>query len=410
MAIGEEDLRFKLTVDPDTAKMQDAIKDIGKDLDNQAAQAKSMWSDLGKAGVAQLESVRANERIVAGFAAPVPLAQIDKRAEAMQSITRDMEKQRDLLERINAELDPQTLKDRVKLERQIADARADYVKAHDAELKAQSPAPESGGIRQFLASIVSGQGINTRQLAGSAIGGAIGGGSGGALGAVAGGAGAEALAGALGPIGVAAGIAAGGLFLMTDAITKITGSVARFVAISSPGAFARWEYTVRDFEGVIGQRLTPVLELMTAGLRSFADMLDAILPSASSVRSVTNDIREFFAQINRGGKDLGKWLNDNFGQVLKALQFEYDPKRGSSFGAAAQPAHFTSLEDFGREIQQSALSAATIDIPQKQLNVLQSIYEVLSGQKPKTDTPNFDDAMSKIMPDRFGTHKALYGW
>ncbi len=382
MALGEEDLRFKLTVDPDTAKMQEAIKDIGKDLDKQAAQAKAAWTDLGKAGASQLESIRANQKLSEGFLPTLQPAYegvINLRVEAMQKITREMGEQKALLERINVEMNPQTLKERVTLERELKTARQEYLDAHKAETLRQ------GGEQED-------QPNKIQQI----------------LGAAAGGAGAVALEAGLGQVGVLAGAAAGGILLLTDGLKGMINTIASYVQVASPSTFYRFQYTLRDLEGVIGGRLAPVLDAITVAIRAFADALDGALPKASEIKGAIDGIRTIFnvftAGIDRTHKAL-EWA------LRGASIFGVLPGgAGSSFGAAARPARLSGIEEYEKEFQQSALSASSLQqsVPQQQLDVLKQIRDLIGGGKPATGFvgPGTTDSTA----DPFGIRRAIFGF
>jgi hypothetical protein len=442
MALNEDDLKFKLTVDPDTAKMQEAIKDIGKSLDEQARQAKTSWNALSKAGAEQLQSIKANEQLIAGLQPQMSAGDI-ARAKAMQSITRDMERQRDLLERINAEMNPKVLQERIALEKQLATAKDAYTSAHSAA--SGTPAPQ-GGFRQLLANLISGTGgVNIRQLAGAAIGGGAGGGIGGAAGAGIG----AAVAGAGGPVGLAIGAAIAGLSLMKQAIQSLTETIAGFVQVASPAAFKRWEYTVRDLEGVIGRTLIPILELLTSWLRTMADILAKILPSAAEMSEALRPLREGLLSLGETMKELYsmigplvnlliqgliKAIGDTISWISKLIQvlvwaFEHtllgmivklaskltgiNAADRSSFGAAARPAQFQGIEEYEKSFQVAALMASTgQSVQEKQLTVLEQIRDYLAGNSGKklSDAQNRENYYNMTtVVDGYGQRRALFG-
>ncbi len=412
MASNDQDLKFKLTVEPDTSKAHDDIKALGREMDEQAKKAKQAWDAFQNAGQAQLEKIQGHNRFAAAFNIP---ELIDVRGVQLKSITAEMDKQRGLLEKINVELEPSVLQKRVALEKQLSDARAKYKDAYERESASQNP-QEVLPVKGLIETIAS-RGLNLRQLAGSALGGAIGGGQGGALGAAAGGLGIEALSGELGAIGVAAGVAAGGLLLVKDMLARLTGTIEHFAAVASPAAAYRWEYTFRDLEGVIGQRLVPVLDAMTVELRGFADLLDAILPSASNIKSLTNDVKILFDTITLGVLQSKSVTQKVFKDILEyttPLALLGGGGKGDSFGAAARPARFEGIEEYEKGFQQSALSASSMQsIPEKQLNVLEKILDAITGKSvsagQKAAEEKFWNRPENAGMDPLGIHRVIFG-
>ncbi len=342
MALGEEDLRFKLTIDPDTAKMQAEIKAIGKELDAQAAKAKEAWSAVSNAGAAQLEAIRGKEKAAAGFG---------RLGEAGVS-------QLDQIQGIQAAL--------------------------------------PGSKTEQAA-------VSVQAVGSTAIESAI--------------VGVGELTAVLGPLGIALGGMIAVVKLAVDGFNRMTDSIAGFVAVAAPGTFRQWQMVLEDISGVIGQTLVPVLQLLRDAFRFFGDILATLLPTARDMTESLAPLRAVFAElaetINKMLDEIGpelkfliqwffttiivgftvliKILNDflsivttisNFIKSLLGISTGQIERR-SSFGAAARPAHFTSVEEFEKGFQQAALSAASsISIPEQQLDALQNIYKVLDERLP----------------------------
>lgn len=377
MALTDEDLKFKLTIDPDTAKMQAAVKEIGKDLDEQAAKAKQAWSDLGNFGASQLQAIHEKQKTAAGF---------EKLGQSGSS-------QLDQIQGISNALPG---------------------KASDVPVDAQ--AAFHGGVELLLAGF-------------------------GEISAV------------LGPLTIALGAIVGAVALATDAFKNMTDSVAGFVAVASPGAFRQWQIVLQDISGVIGQTLVPVLTLLREAFRFFGDVLATLLPTASEMSDMLSHLRPVFEEFTEAVRDLLAEMGPElrmairivFGTIIAAfgvlLKIAADfmsiitkissivkgllgvstgqIEERSSFGAAAQPAHFTSLEEFGKEIQQAALSASaespedTID--EQQLNVLESIESILLQILNAPNAP-IETAASLVQQgldatdDQYGIRRALLGF
>jgi len=90
------------------------------------------------------------------------------------------------------------------------------------------------------------------------------------------------------------------------------GTLTSFVAIGNPAVFERFQLAVRDLFGVIGQSLAPVLELVTEGVRLFADVLATLLPTGSEVGDSLASIREAFSSF-------ADFIRSNMQYVLAAF-------------------------------------------------------------------------------------------
>ena len=416
MALGQEDLRFVFTVDPDTAKMQSAIKDVGKEMDKQVNSLKSSWDALSASGAKQLDSIQANRKIAEGFAEKALPEAINLRLEINKGITKELNQQLAVLERIKAETDPGVLRERVALEKQLAEAKTNYLEAHKDEQERQ-------GIAQ------PGEGSN--------IAGIIGGGFRSIS---------SFVLGSLGAVGTAiAGVATASV-AAAYALKTMADSVAGFVAVASPGAFRQWEFVMRDISGVIGRTLIPVLYLFRDGARLLGDVLASILPSTEEMASALVPLREAFGDLSR---DIRVLLAE-FGPAIRegvlvgvallvnqltalarvaqvaayavralygplAALFGTDEENRSSVGAAARPGGVATGEAYQRSNIESALNSfgGQQSIPQKQLGVLENILKVLQessqGKQGGTTAGSFSVGVADGL-DPLGIRRALLGW
>lgn len=441
MALNEEDLKFKLTVDPDTAKTQAALKDLGKELDRQQDAIREINLAMDPSILRQRVELEkqladAKERYKSAYESEKgrqsPPEVIDLRELERVRINKDLEgsyqRQVDLLKKINAAMDSDEIRRRVALDKQLSEAQARYKQTYAEEQKRQNP-DESKGLRRLLSNLASGSSLNLRQLAGSAIGGAISGGPGGAIGAAAGGVGAEAISGAFGTAGVVAGAAAGGVLLLVDALKGLSNAVAGFVQVASPGIFAQWQYAWRDLQGVIGQTLGPVLVRMTAIVRGFADALAAVLPSSEQMENALRDLDPLIRILTGALRGLAETISLNFGRSNET-NFYRDEEgklhRGaepSSFGAAARPAHYTSAEGFEKSFQEAALSASStqgnvqqrqLTTQQQSLKTLQSIDAKLGGGKGGRTFEGVNNSIKDFVESfsgaKEGNRRAIHGY
>lgn len=433
MPLGEEDLKFKLTTDVDTTKVKSGLSDVGKlmaDIDNDLADMsnkillptekmttaldhnlflmKTISTELERQQVAARavdfdvsESLLPTEKLLNSIGNA-----LDANNERLALTNQKWATQLSLVDSIRADFGAISSESLLPSEKMLTSIDSAL---HKPELPEALPAPPNG-ILQLLSGMASGHGLNLRQLAGSALGGAIGGGGAGALGSAAGGAGVEALSAAFGPMGVAAGAAAGGILLMIDKVKDLTNTVAGFVQVASPSAFYRWQYTLKDLEGVIGQRLVPVLDLATEGTRAFADALAQVLPSASKMQELTSGIKGFFETITSGLGLATPQVRDFYRGLVNGLSLGFFGGGGSSFGAAAHPAQFSGVEEYEKGFQQQALSASSLqDIPKQTLSVLEQIRDILAGG-PKIPEGGFVQGALSASDDPFGIRRAMFGF
>ena len=65
----------------------------------------------------------------------------------------------------------------------------------------------------------------------------------------------------------------------------VAGGIAA-VGARSPATMERFERALLDVTAVIGETFTPILEVVTEGVKLFGDVLASILPDASEMREI----------------------------------------------------------------------------------------------------------------------------
>lgn len=407
MALTDEDLKFTIKVASDTSEVKNDLTGLARDLekmqgamllpeeklvtsiDYRLAMNKAVTDEMAKQDrfISQ-EYGRRQGSLMQSAASDTDLGQSLLPTERLLTsidglLDKGVQKftnQRDLINEINSDLHSMNVDGLLPSK--------DLLSGIDSILgKTKEKLPEALPVtwQDHLAGALSG-GIGLKQLASSALGGAIGGAAGGILGTV----------------------AVEGFSKLVSAVADLPGKIAGFAGVASPAALYRWEYTVRDFEGVIGRRMIPILDALTDGLRGFANVLDAVLPSASKMQELTSELKGFFDVIT-----LGVFGANGSKEVLKGVLQGltggiFGSGSGDSFGAAARPAQFSGVEEFEKGFEQSALSASSLQgsIPEKQLTVLEQIRDAITGQKPQ----GFAGGAVQGAVDPFGTLRALMGW
>lgn len=177
-------------------------------------------------------------------------------------------------------------------------------------------------------------------------------------------------------------------------------------AKANPATVERFKIAVADSAAVIGRVFVPVVETMTKAVRLLGDVFASILPSTGQMRDILsaldplfNELRSLFQEI----APLLKVVVDLFAVELKGaltlVAFNVRllvaliktlpsvqlarmiPGAGrglaDSFGAAARPGSFSSVEDLGRQFQLAAVASGAPDVPAQQLKVQESMLSVL---------------------------------
>lgn len=149
-------------------------------------------------------------------------------------------------------------------------------------------------------------------------------------------------------------------------------SIAGFVKVADPYTADRWEMAWEDLYAVIGQKLSPVLDGLTAGVRVLADTVKSVLPDLGPLGEGIKGLFDGNKQYALEGKhayDLRQQTAKEKGVQTKDVDrqgiFEgldayaerlkgKDWAAGSSVGAAYRAPSFSSIDQIGR---QSALNA-----------------------------------------------------
>jgi hypothetical protein len=420
MPLNEEDLKFRMTIDPDTAKAQAAFKDLGKDIDDQARRIKSEFSLLPQEKiltsidgalkennlkwaiqsriVSELEadlrkisneSLAPQESLLTGIGSALEAnnSRWEQQAKLINTVQDDLSKLAsdgllptenmlkgigDVLESNNARWREQN-----KLAGDQAKIQANLVAmVHEDIGKYQT-----GNLlppEHMLKSIDEALSKKPEAVRNPVFGlGPSGGQSNGITG--------EGAADGLLKFGLVVGGLTGGALLASAAISKLKNSIIGLVEAAAPASVYKWEYTVRDFQGVLGQRLAPILDKGTDLLRSFADAMADCLPSTDQMKQALRDLDPLLKLVTISLKGLAEAATLNFGRGHETDFYRdkdgvlHRGKEASSFGAAARPAHYSGIEEYAKRFQESALSAASLQsIPEKQLGEAEKQTGLLS--------------------------------
>lgn len=102
--------------------------------------------------------------------------------------------------------------------------------------------------------------------------------------------GAGAMGGAMAAVGKGALAAAG-------AVMEIGSQLANFVRLASPAVFQQWANVMDDVTAIVGQALTPILQIATAIMRAFADALQTLVPIGQAVATALKPLITVFKVI-----------------------------------------------------------------------------------------------------------------
>jgi hypothetical protein len=190
-------------------------------------------------------------------------------------------------------------------------------------------------------------------------------------------AGAEKVGAALSAVGSVAS-AAGGL---ASSFVGVGKSVESFVAKANPSSVERFNIALEDVQAVLGQALTPVLDVVTEGVRLFGDFLTSILPSADEFKEILAPVSDLFGELREALAAVAPFVKDVLTVALKALGValnivlypvkllarflgslfgagEADPLK-SSVGAAVRNVQFTGQQQFAQSVYAAAFRAGT---------------------------------------------------
>jgi hypothetical protein len=198
---------------------------------------------------------------------------------------------------------------------------------------------------------------------------------------------------------------------------EITETLTSFAAKASPSQFKMFQIAVEDVQGVIGRTFLPVLELMREGVRLVGDALATFLPNMAEVRAALDPLFVAFRELQgalRGlMSEIGPVIRGAFigalqllGNVLAfvaraatiavqglrllldplfklAALVGFKPEFRSSIGAAARPVQFQGIQEYLQQIQASAFATPGVkSIPEQQLSTLQRIAALLEKMVP----------------------------
>ena len=263
----------------------------------------------------------------------------ERRLEALKSINQSLESQEKALSRINEELKPDQLEKRVRLEREMEEAKGKrdsglaQERLRQGDPKAQqdlmgrlmggAQGMASGGIGGAVKGLGGGAGIG--QLMGSVGMGAMAGPVGMAIEAAqmvskavkdmavapfkAVSEGLKELTGSLGPIGVGfkaiegfsakfglVGEIVSGVTAQFHAMTETLVGMAQ---VANPAAFKLWNWALLDLQAVIGQRFVPILGLMRDAVRFLGDVLTTVLPTPKEVAEALQPLQKTFEDLKK---------------------------------------------------------------------------------------------------------------
>lgn len=169
-------------------------------------------------------------------------------------------------------------------------------------------------------------------------------------------------------------------------------NIESMVGAYSPVDMMMFDFVLRDIQGVLGERLAPVMELVTKGLRLIADVLDTILPSSTQFEGALKPLSEAFDMLRDVFADIAPLLQDIMVVALQAFAVALrvaiyplqllvellraigiigapgDKKLRDSFGRGGQPAHFTTGEQMAQDLYSKAFSVGKGADPQLKMS------------------------------------------
>lgn len=298
----------------------------------------------------------------------------DRRLTALRSINQEMDTQRQRLAYLQEASTPERLQEQASLGKQVEEAQRQYRR------KLRTARGEGGGLAD-VGDFLGEHGLPGGKLLGSLQGG---------LNKLAPGL-AKGLDGLLGDVGpklatlapVAAGVGVAltaaklGFDLVKSAVDRFVATTVRLGSLASPGAGKRYEIAHQDVQAVIGQRLVPVLEIFTQGLRLAGDFLHTILPSAREVRQALAPLGDALRDVRSALAPIAYELKGELRSALSVVavslreaalalklftlsipRLSGAPRLESSVGAAPRQASFGGVDDYAKRIYAGAYSSA----------------------------------------------------
>lgn len=228
--------------------------------------------------------------------------------------------------------------------------------------------------------------------------------------------GADKLFASLSRFAPVAAVAAVALGAMTAAAVGFWKFTLAAVGKSNPVAMERYNRAWDDLLAIFGQRLAPVLNLATDGVRLVADAFHSILPSGKEVE-----------QMFRGMKEAMKDARDGVGQAKPVLKSLFDSQIGNylKFGSAYMSQQGSILRGLtggrGAEQLNSSVGAAATarsfagleDLREKNmlLNMDTTITPPTKAQADETNTKlDLLIAVTREVSDPFGVRRGIFGF
>ncbi len=282
-----------------------------------------------------------------------------------------------------------------------AESAAASIEGLDAAAK-ESETPktrEASGPRESLPSRPAPKGGGFEELTGGGEAEAGGGleAAGGieAAGAGEAAAGLGGLAAATGPAAIAIIALGVGAAIAEKAFEK----AVQLANVANPASVEQFNMALADIQGVIGQRLVPVVELATEIARDWGDVIANMLPSTQDVRNLLDELRPSIDEVKEAMLEAAPVVKELAKDGLKAMALtlktvvqgarpfldalvqaahglqllffgeDRGPGTATARGAAAGPAKIQGLEDLSNDIITSAFRVGRPEAedPQKQL-------------------------------------------
>ena len=235
-------------------------------------------------------------------------------------------------------------------------------------------------IGQALGGGAAGGGLQMKMMGGPALG-RIGGMAGGFMGGAAG-----ALTAPLGGMAAGMGSMASAMLGPINQVIGGFGAAAQaiglFVSKSNPLMMEKFNLVMNDTLAVVGQRLEPMMEILTEGLKLVGDVLNSILPDASAFKELFGPIKESMDIFRDTMGGIADFIKDTltivlktFGIVLKAVLLPFQAfarmmqalfgwegagaNLKSSTGAAVRNVSFGNMQSVAQEFYKKALMSGS---------------------------------------------------
>lgn len=129
--------------------------------------------------------------------------------------------------------------------------------------------------------------------------------------------------GAAKPKGGILGSGISGGMLLGGAAAGLAAGIAT-VGARSPATMEKFERALLDVTAVIGETFTPVLEIVTDGVRLFGDILLSILPDAKEMREALKPISELLARLRDSAASVTPLLKLSLMALVDAVSWAAD--------------------------------------------------------------------------------------